>query len=193
MHLQILRRSAGVASTLTRRPLPALVSLLALLLLTGLVWWRVLHRDDAGGAASSAACPTPTKTVAATLPAPAKVTVTVLNATTRAGIAAKARTTLVTEGFQVPTLAANDRPHVRVRGVAEIRYGPTGAKGAQLLNFYFPGAKLVQNTGKTAVVVVSLGDKYKRIPTPAAVRAALVRQHIELASPTPTPSGSPSC
>src|SRR3982750_2962517 len=37
---------AAMASTLLRRPLPALIALFALLLLTALVWWRVLHRAD---------------------------------------------------------------------------------------------------------------------------------------------------
>jgi hypothetical protein len=182
-----------VTSTATRRPLPALVSLVALLLLTGLVWFRVLHRGD--GAGGAAACPTPTPTVAATLPAPAHVTVQVLNATTRAGIAAKARTALTGYGFLSPKPATNDSPHVRVRGVAEIRYGPSGASGAKLLAYYFPGAKLVPGTAKTATVVVSLGDKYLRVASASTVAAALKAKHIAVqsASPEPSSSSSPSC
>src|SRR3954454_18344971 len=90
-----------VASHLTRRPLPALVALIALLLFTGLVWWRGMHRGDS----KPPACPTPTtssSSPAAALPAPAEVTVQLLNSTTRAGIAAKARTTLVAAGFNSP-------------------------------------------------------------------------------------------
>lgn len=180
-----------MANTLTRRPLPALVSLVALLLLTGLVWWRVLHRGGAG--AESTACPTPTATISETLPAPEQVTILVLNATNRTGIAGKARTTLTEDGFKSPKPATNDRPRVRVRGVAEIRYGPSGAKGAKLLAYYFPGAKLVPATIKTATVVVSLGDQYKRVASAEAVAAALAKDHVALQSTEPTPSGSPSC
>jgi LytR cell envelope-related transcriptional attenuator len=181
-----------VASPLTRRPLPALVSLIALLLLTSLVWWRVLHRGGEAGAESTA-CPTPTTTVSETLPAQSQVTVEVLNATTRAGIAAKARTALTERGFNSPKPATNDRPRVRVRGVAEIRYGPSGEKGAKLLAYYFPGAKLVPTASKVATVVVSLGDKYKRVETAETVTAALTKNHVALKTTGPQPSGSPSC
>lgn len=179
-----------MASPVTRRPLPALVSLLALLLLTGLVWWRVLHRSDSSGA--SKPCPTQTTNAATTLPAPSTVTVQVLNSTKRAGIAARARTTLVEDGFLVPRPALNDR-WFHLTGVGEIRYGPTGAKGAKLLSFYFPGAKLVPNTTKTATVVVSLGAKYKRVAAPSTVAAALKSAGLTVADATPAPSSSPSC
>jgi hypothetical protein len=180
-----------VASTLTRRPLPALVSLVALLLLTGLVWWRVLHRG--GASAESTACPSPTVTVSETLPAQEQVTVLVLNATNRAGIAGKARTSLTDDGFKSPRPAGNDRPHVHVRGVAEIRYAPALAKQAKLLAYYFPGARMVPKTTKYTAVVVSLGDRYKRVASPQAVTAALAKNHVALQSIEPTPSASPTC
>jgi len=132
-----------VASTLTRRPLPALVSLLALLLLTGLVWFRVLHRGDAKSTARP--CPTPTQSAAvSTLPGPAKVTLEILNATTRSGIAARARTTLVDAGFLVPKTAGNDRKAKinKIAATAEIRYGPTGQQAAKTsLTYEYPAAE----------------------------------------------------
>jgi len=182
-----------VASHLTRRPLPALIALVALLLFTGLVWWRVLHRHDG----ASASCPKPTTSSstsapASALPAPAEVTVQLLNSTTRGGIAAKARTVLIADGFSSPKEADNDKR--KVRGVAEIRYGPAAEKGARLLAFYFPGAKLVPNPAdKSTTVVVSLGSKYKKVTSPEAVKTALTRAHLVTASPSPTPSGSASC
>jgi hypothetical protein len=180
-----------LASTLLRRPLPALIALLALLLLTALVWWRVLHRD---GSSTATSCPT--HSPVPTLPGPARITVQVLNATNRTGIAGKARTTLVSDGFNIPDAAANDRPRVKIRGVAEIRYGPRAANGARLLHYYVPGAKLVPTQSKTVIVVLSLGEKYRGIASPSAVQAALDRQQIELVTTTPgapQPSGSPSC
>jgi hypothetical protein len=180
-----------LATTPTRRPLPALIALAALLLLTALVWWRVLHRSDANGGATS--CPTHAPP-AATLPAAGNVTVTVLNATKRNGIASRARNRLVADGFNVPQAAANDRHGVHVRGVAEIRYGPKGKAGARLLRYYFPGAKLVLRQTKTATVVVSLGDKYRGVASASAVAAALKRDQIELSTATPgAPSPSATC
>jgi hypothetical protein len=185
-----------VASTLTRRPLPALISLLALLVLTALVWWRVLHRSDNSASGAEKPCPTPTSTAATTtttsLPAPQKVTVEVLNATNRTGIGARARATLVADGFQIPTTAANDS--AKVPGVAEIRYGPAGKNAAKVLSYYLPGAKLVATPSRTATVVVSLGNRYSRVATPAAVQAAMARDHGTVQATTPAPSGtSKSC
>jgi hypothetical protein len=181
-----------LASTLTRRPLPALIALLALLLLTSLVWWRVMHRDD--GSTAAASCPT--RAPAQTLPAPATITVTVLNATKRNGIGARTRSALVEDGFNVPQAAANDKSKAKVTGVAEIRYGATGKKGATLLRYYFPGARMVPTTSKTATVVVSLGTKYVRVAAASAVQAALKKAGIEVETATSTstgPSPSASC
>ena len=70
-----------MASSLVRRPLPALIALFALLLLTALVWWRVLHRADSTAALPNCPTPTPTAPPTQTLPAPPTVTVQVLNGT----------------------------------------------------------------------------------------------------------------
>jgi len=118
--------------------------------------------------------------------------VLLLNSTTRGGIARKARTTLLADGFKSPKEAANDR-HL-VRGVAEVRFGPTAEKGARLLSFYFPGAKLVPvPTDKTSTVVVSLGSKYTRVASPQSVTAALAKAQLTTASPSPTPTATGSC
>jgi hypothetical protein len=182
---------------MTRRPVPALVSLAALLVLTGLVWWRVLHRDD--GSAGATGCPTPTAsataTITATLPAPASVTVQVLNATNRGGLAAQTRTALAGVGFLVPSPAGNDKPNLgKIKGVAEIRYGPKGAPGAKLLSYYVPGAQLKPVKSTTATVVLSLGAKFKNIATRASAEQAMTRAHVAVAGSTPehpTSSSSP--
>jgi hypothetical protein len=180
-------------STLARRPLPALVALLALLLLTALVWWRVLHRGASGSAAAT--CPTQTTTApVATLPAPSSITLRVLNSTDRTGIAGHARTTLVADGFRIPGPAANDNPRAKIKGTAEIRYGTRGKSAAALVRYYFPGAKLVHTPGKSAVVVVSLGQRYRSVATQQHVQAALRADGVALAGvASSTPSSSPSC
>jgi hypothetical protein len=180
-----------VTSPTVRRPLPAVIALAALLLLAAIVWWRVLNRDSG----SSAAAPCSTDTAPApTLPAPELVTVQVLNSTDRAGIADKARSTLVDDGFNSPHAAANDKAKVQIQGVAHIRYGTRGKEGAALLHYYFPKARLVTTASKSATVVVSLGARYRGIVSPSAVSAALRQDGIQLRSaPAGQPSPSASC
>lgn len=192
-----------MAGTVTRRPLPALVALLALLLLTALVWWRVLNRSGgagpgAAGATTHSGCrsPTPTKTMArATLPAPADVTVRVLNATTRAGIAGKAQDTLVQDGFKAPKPASNDHRHLdKIKAVAEIRYGPATSDAAKLLQYYLPGAHLVRTKQAKTTVVISLGKRYRHVATPAQAAAAMRADSVAAStSPAPPPAKRSNC
>ena len=187
-----------MASTITRRPLPALVMLLALLALTGVVWWRVLHRstDSTTAAPVRPTCaPTPSAAASATrtIAPPSSVTVAVLNSTQRSGIGAKARATLIQDGFKVPMNAANDTSGT-IASTAQIRYGPADADAATLLGYYFPGATLVRTRTTSAVVTVSLGQKYTAVATPAAVSVEMARARVALARTVPTPStgGSPT-
>lgn len=192
-----------MAGTVTRRPLPALIALLALLLLTALVWWRVSSRDSGSSSAASSACPTPTVSTSApastTLPPPSSIQLTVLNATTRSGIASKARTAFLKLGFKSPTPASNDQTTYRskVTGGGQIRYSPPGKDAARLLTYYLPGAALFPVPGRSATVTVALGPKYKAVASQRTVNAALAAAHLTISStaptPSPAPSGSPSC
>jgi hypothetical protein len=175
----------------TRRPLPALVFLVALTLLTALVWWRVLHRGNSQPAAAKQTCTTqPSQSL---LPRPASVTVQVLNSTLRTGIAAAAQKALAKDGFKTPSAAVNDTGNPVIPGVAEVRYGSGELLAATLVAYYFPGAKLVAlNAAPATDVVVSLGSTYKAVATPAAVQAAILAAHASQAPATPSPSPSPS-
>ena len=180
-----------MASPRTRRPLPALLMLLALFALAGLIWWRVLNRSSGSTASPTAAgTPCPTHAYAVRLPAPAAVAVQVLNATRRNGIAGKARAALLAAGFPVPQPAADDAPKRlnTVTATAQIRYGPASAQGAQLLRYYFPGAELMRTTSTSRTVVVSLGKSYRGVPAPAAVRRALAKDNAVVGDPTPSPA-----
>jgi len=193
----------------SRRPLPALVFLLALTLLAALVWWRVLARSPEDAAAGPSCTPSTSAAQPKDLPEQEAITVTVLNSTKRQGIATKAQRTLVHDGFQAPASAANDSKAYpgysgKVTGVAEIRYGPDGSQGAQLLQYYFPGAKLVTTDAKDSTVLISLGAKYKKVASQQDVTAALKADGIKLIAvagapdvetststcSTPSPSGS---
>ncbi|MDT4893261.1 MAG: hypothetical protein QOE97_2296 [Pseudonocardiales bacterium] len=178
-----------------RRPLPALICLLALVLLTAVVWWRVVHRDDATRAkaagSSKATCTAQGgKTV---LPNPAAVTLTVLNSTQRAGLARTTAQSLQQRGFKVPSYT-NDAPTVHVAGVAEIRYGPDQKLAAQLLSYYFPTAKQVAlDSAATGKLVVSLGAKFSKLAAVGTVNAAVSGANATVAPPSATTvTASPS-
>jgi hypothetical protein len=192
-----------------RRPLPALVFIGALSLLTALVWFRVLHRnDETSSGAAGPSCPatspaaTPTPTV---LPIPRNVTVQVLNSTNRDGIAGRASRALARQGFKVDK-AQDDTTayggHGLIKGVAEIRYPVNGLASATLLTFYFPHATLSATDSASPTIIVSLGAKFTKVVPNANVRKALaaanktLTRNAQHASPSPTrgtPSGTPSC
>jgi hypothetical protein len=187
-----------------RRPLPALVAIAALTLLTALVWFRVLHRGAEASSTSSpssststSACPTPASTAANVLPKPSLVTLIVLNSTTRGGLAKNVRQTLVSDGFAIPAQATNDGTayggHGEVLGVAEIRFGPSQRLAANLTAYYLPGAILVATDSSSASVIVSLGAKFKAVATPTAVAAAITKARVTLTSPAPKPSPTRTC
>lgn len=178
-----------MAAPTARRPLPALVFLLGLSLLTALVWWRVIHRSDShptssGTPTTCAAKPTPTL-----LPQPSSVSLQVLNSTATVGLAAKTKTALTSLGFVVASVG-NDDSGV-IPGVAEIRYGPTGAAAASLVSYYLPGATLVPRSDQTtAQVIVSLGQKFTTPATAAVAKAAMSAAHVSQAPATTPPATS---
>jgi hypothetical protein len=177
-----------MAASTARRPLPALAFLLALSLLTALVWWRVIHRSDS----ADAALPTCTSSAAPTVtvvPASASVLVNVLNSTDTNGLAGKVTGLLAADGFKTGTPGNDSGPRSPVTGVAEIRFGPTGAAGAKLLSFYVPGAILVPDTRADASVDLAIGAKYTAVASPTDVAKSLAAAKLSQA-PAPKASGS---
>jgi hypothetical protein len=182
-----------MATSTSRRPLPALVFLLALSLLTALVWWRVIHRSDSANASVTPTCSvsaTPSVTV---LPAAASVTVTVLNSTDKGGLAAQVTGFLAADGFKTGTAANDLTARAPVTGVAEVRYGPKGAAGAKLVSYYVPGSTLVLDTRTDASVDLAIGAKYTAVLAPSDVAKALASAKLsQLPAPSVTPSGTGS-
>jgi hypothetical protein len=180
-----------MAEGTARRPWPALIALLALTLLTALVWWRVLNR---GGASSAKSCSN--QAAAVVLPQPASVTLSVYNSTTRTGIAKAAAKVLSTDGFKVLGYE-NDPANQVIKGVGEIRYTLDQKNGATLLAYYFPGAKLVQYTAQTdSKLAVSLGTQFTKVTPATTVHTALAAAHVSQApvhSTSATPSPTNSC
>ena len=161
-------------STATRRrPLPALAFLLALSVLTGIVWWRVLHRAEPAGTAQppvvgqSASC---TPGAGATrLPAPASVTVTVLNGAGRDLLATRVTNQLKGRGFKTGTPGTTSA----LNGVGEIRYSTAGRAGATLLGYHLPGAKLTPAAGASARITVVLGAGFRSLAPVDSVNRAV--------------------
>jgi hypothetical protein len=177
-----------MAASTARRPLPALAFLLALSLLTALVWWRVIHRSDSANAALPT-CTTSASPTVTVVPASASVLVNVLNSTDTNGLAGKVTGLLAADGFKTGTPGNDSGPRSPVTGVAEIRFGPTGAAAAKLLSFYVPGAVLVPDTRADASVDLAIGAKYTAVASPTDVAKSLAAAKLSQA-PAPKPSGS---
>jgi hypothetical protein len=177
-----------VASTVVRRPLPALISLLALLLLTAIVWWRVLHRDDSSAKQTAKACPSATVTAPAptVLPAPRSIDVEVLNATDRRGIATAARSAFIASGFKSPRMAGNLKVKRPITTSGQIRYSPAEKSAATLVSYYLPGSRLVATRTTQKRVVVVLGTKYQKLATPAVLKRELLTANARVQG-TPLP------
>lgn len=155
----------------TRRPLPALIALVALTLLTALVWWRVLNRDHhTSHSAASCDHATSGQTV---LPSPRTVTVFVLNSTNRAGLAKTTAAALSKSGFKVSGYG-NDTGNPVIAGVAEIRFSTDQKNAATLLGFYITRSKLVPLPAtSTQKLEISLGQQFKAVTADAAVTSAM--------------------
>ena len=170
------------ASPQRRKPLPALVFLLALAMLTGVVWWRVLHRDTTPTTVN----PTPTISCPGrptSLPKPAAVNVTVYNATTQNGLAGTVSDQLRGEGFKV---ADPQTSSTQLATVGEVRYGPSGKAAAILVQLYAPGTQLKQVSRQDAGVDLYLGAQFKKLASAKAVSEAQSKAANECASPSAT-------
>ena len=168
-----------MAGTSVRRPIPAVVFILLLSLLSAIVWYRVLNRSPASTPKASApathacvkkpATTTPTKAKPVAWPATAAVHISVLNGTQRNGLAKSVATELKGRGFKIGAVTNDPTGPI---AVTQVRYGTTMATAARLLSLYLPGSTLVPNKTKTVTVVVSLGSSYSHLSTNAAVAKA---------------------
>jgi LytR cell envelope-related transcriptional attenuator len=175
-----------------RRALPALVFLLVLCVLAGITWMRVL--DRVGGRTQAAACGTAAVTSS-------RIQVRVYNATAREGLARKVAGQLIGRGYAIVGTDNDPLAGIRpVEGSAEVRYGPAGAKQAAQVRRQVPGAALYKDARQGSVVDLVLGEKFRRLATPAE----LVRGRQGLVAPGPTkapkapartaaPAPAPSC
>jgi hypothetical protein len=180
-----------------RRTLPALAFLLVLCVLAGLTWLKVI--DQVGDRTAAAACGTSPVSSS-------KLQVRVYNATAREGLARVIAAQLTGRGYAI--VATDNDPLSGVRPVeaaAEVRYGPAGARQAALVRRQVPGAALFKDAREGSIVDLVLGERFRRLATPAEL--ARGRQGLVAPAPaktpakapakaparTPAPSASPSC
>jgi hypothetical protein len=156
-----------------RRPLPALAFLLALSVLTGIVWWRVLHRPEPAGSAGTQTASQPATCTPAAhairLPTPASVTVTVLNGTGRDLLATRVTNQLKSRGFRTGTPGSTSP----LAGVGQIRYGTASRAGATLLGYHVPGAKLTPTKRADASITLVLGSSFHALAPADTVKRAV--------------------
>ena len=155
-----------------RRPLPAVICLVALIVLAAIVWWRVLGRSRRLGG-QEAAPPAAVRRAPPVLPQPKQVALTVYNSTGRTGLAKTTAAAFTKLGFTSRTFG-NDPSSLPVAGVAEIRFVPADKDAAGLLAYYLPGAKLVPLDAATdPALAVALGTEVHRAAGTDAVSSAL--------------------
>jgi hypothetical protein len=163
-----------------RRPVPALVFLLALAVLAVVVWVRVADRDSSAdvGATNCAQAPQ--------LPANSAVTVTVLNGNGATGLASQVLDAFAAYGFAKGNVGDADP----LPGYATVTSGPNATAAALLVSLYLPESTVTQDTREDSTVTVTVGQKFISLSTLDQVKAAMVKAQV---SQTPAaPSGSAS-
>jgi hypothetical protein len=125
-------------------------------------------------------------TVQASIPPPSAVKVRVYNGTDEAGLAQKVQAQLKKRGFQVIDVA-NDPESEPITQAAQIRYGPTGAGAAQLLQASVRGSEIVDDAREDATVDLVLGNTFKALTPEKQIPAEL--ENLE----PPQPASTPSC
>lgn len=142
------------------------------LVLAGAFYYASSYWNAGPSSTASATC-TPT---ASGSPAPAQVTVNIFNATKRSGLAGSTAKLVKERGFVLGSVQ-NDPARKAIAQSAEVRYGPNGEAGAQLVIALVAGSVPIQDSRADASVDLVLGDGFTALAEPTA--------------PVPAPAGSP--
>lgn len=177
-----------------RRPLPALILLAVLVVLSGFVWTRVFESTESVEMATRCSLPTagrsgpasatpkppepPAKTAVGTMmprdalndvvPIPPQdVRVRVLNANGQVNQATLISKELTNLGFGQGGEPANDSVYknLEMHCHAQIRYGGAGVSAARTLSLIAPCAQLVRDGRTDASVDLALGSEFSGIKT----------------------------
>lgn len=179
------RRAEERAAARRRRRQAAVFALLVLLVVgagttaAGVYqgWWQWppwSGRSEPEPVRTVVLCPTPEITAAPV----AEVVLTVLNSTSRTGLAAETAAALTERGFTVGAIG-ND-PGDPVSGTAVVRHGPQGLAAATTVAAHVPDAQLVDDGREGTAVELSLGEAFAGLRAP------------EEAAPLMEPQAAPS-
>jgi hypothetical protein len=200
-------RERGKARYRKRKPIPAIVIAVLLIVAAIVVWTKVIAKASDVNAA--VACPAPAATAAVTktpkpqpgtvlpydaldkvAPEPAgEVTVQVYNASTKLGAATQASIELKQDGFQVPP-AADDplypKHDMKCRG--QIRFGANGESAARTVSLLVPCTQLVRDNRQDASVDLAIGTDFTTL-TPSNQAQQAIQQLAQWAAQHPTAQG----
>ena len=152
---------------------------------------------EPASSASAAPCPSVSASAVPPLPDPTEIKVNVYNATYLKGLAASTAADLKNRGFVIKDVG-NDPKKLPITGVAEIRYGPKTQAAAELLQYYFPGAELINDGRRGKMIDIALGTGFRPIPPQpdindqVAMRAAPSASAGACASPAASAVAVPS-
>jgi hypothetical protein len=131
---------------------------------------------------SPSPCMTTMVTPAQELPIKDDVVLNIYNSTKKKGLAAQVALDFKREGFRINRIE-NDPRDARVKGVAEIRFGPNAADAAKLVEYYLAGATMVELDRTSDRVDVAVGRGYTQLADGGAVAAALAKPVPQLSGP----------
>ena len=131
------------------------IGVLALVAVITVVW--AIVTDDQTDTANIGC-----NSVQSEIPEPKAVQMRVYNGTDKVGLASEVAKALKKRGFKVRS-TGNDPQGELIQQSAQIRYGPTGAGAAQLLQATVRGSVIVDDGREDASIDVVLGNGYKEL------------------------------
>jgi hypothetical protein len=154
----------------------AIILVVLVVVLAGAFYYAAAYFNRPSTPGASSDCPTSDFTAGAPAALTAgQVTVNVYNATNRAGLAAATAKDVKARGFVVGQVA-NDPLKKKIDAPAEVRFGPNGKAGSELVTKLVEGAVPTQDTRADASVDLVIGNGYKAL----------------VAAPTSTPAPAPT-
>lgn len=176
----------------SRRPIPALVLLAVLVLVSGFVWTRVFENRQTTETATTCAPPTPKagaapQPIGAMLPRngldetplapPQSVGTRVLNANGQARQATLVSDELTTLGFAKGPEPGNDTtyPNLDLHCHGQIRFGEAGSSQARTLSLMAPCAQLVRDERAEQSIDLALGSRFEDIKSKPEARQILAQ------------------
>jgi hypothetical protein len=156
----------------------AIILVVLVVVLAGAFYYAASYFNRPSTPSAASDCPTSDFTAGAPAALSAgQVTVNVYNATNRAGLAAGTAKDVKARGFVIGQVA-NDPLKKKIQAPAEVRFGPNGKAGSELVAKLVEGAVPTQDTRADASVDLVIGNGFK----------ALVAAPTTTAAPVPTSS-----